>query len=382
MGWLRQKLELSRGETTNLSSMEGLRGFAVFLAFMVHYSTLSTPWLSPSGNVLSFAQALHTVGNIGVDLFFVLSGYLIYGALIARPRSFWKFLGRRAQRIYPTFLAVLLIYIALSWVFPSESKFPREWIAAVIYLLQNVFLLPGLFNIKPVITVAWSLSYEMFYYVLIPIVISLLRLRAWSPGMRTLYFTGMTLVLAAYFAWQGGHVRLIMFISGILLWDLTQGMRLRGPGNIAALLGLCVALVALLLPGNGSVAAVYRSLLLFSAFFVLCFVCFTRPTEWIAQAFSWTPLRWLGNISYSYYLIHGLALKFMFIMLMRVLPPDHSETYLFPLLFLPAFALTIFPALALFLLVERPMSLKPASAKRGYVTTSVREDQVLSRPGD
>jgi exopolysaccharide production protein ExoZ len=65
-------------------------------------------------------------------------------------------------------------------------------------------------------------------------------------------------------------------------------------------------------------------------------------------------MRRLGNMSYSYYLIHGLALKAAFM----VLPSSQMFLVLLPL----AFALTLIPSMALFLLVERPLSLAPAKA--------------------
>jgi peptidoglycan/LPS O-acetylase OafA/YrhL len=135
--------------------MEGLRGFAVFLVFLVHYVTLVEPWVAASPHLAVLISALHGIGTTGVDLFFVLSGYLIYGSLISRPQGFARFMTRRVIRIYPAFTVVLAVYVALALVFPSESKIPTPATAGLIYLLQNFLLLPGLFAIEPLITVAW-----------------------------------------------------------------------------------------------------------------------------------------------------------------------------------------------------------------------------------
>src|SRR3989344_8879805 len=94
--WWRDRFELARGGSdNNLRSMEGLRGFAVFLVFLVHFVTLSSPWLSPQSLLSPIADAVHSIGNAGVDLFFVLSGYLIYGSLIERKQVFLPYLKRR-----------------------------------------------------------------------------------------------------------------------------------------------------------------------------------------------------------------------------------------------------------------------------------------------
>ncbi|OYV48930.1 MAG: acyltransferase, partial [Burkholderiales bacterium 21-58-4] len=215
--WLTRQFELSRGGTGhNVRSMEGLRGFAVFLVFMVHYATLVNPWVIGNDLLHAFSSAVHTMGNAGVDLFFVLSGYLIYGSLISRPQKFMRFMSRRVKRIYPAFMAVFLLYVFLSFVFHSESKIPVLFSSAAVYLMQNVLLLPGLFPIEPLVTVSWSLSYEMFYYLAIPLVIVLLDLRQRSAKWRVTFFALVAMSIAFYCAVFGGHVRLIMFVSGIL----------------------------------------------------------------------------------------------------------------------------------------------------------------------
>ena len=78
MSWWRSQFELARGQDSgNVPAMEGLRGFAVFLVFLVHYSTLITPWIAEGSFIRLLAAGLHSIGNAGVDLFFMLRGYLI-----------------------------------------------------------------------------------------------------------------------------------------------------------------------------------------------------------------------------------------------------------------------------------------------------------------
>jgi exopolysaccharide production protein ExoZ len=345
--------------------MEGMRGFAVFLVFLVHYVTLINPWIATPSGLQSFANALHTVGNTGVDLFFVLSGYLIYGSLISRSQPFLRFMSRRVQRIYPAFLVVFAAYAALSFIFPALSRIPASGIAATIYLLQNIFLLPGLFSIEPLITVAWSLSYEMFYYLTIPLVIAAFALRLRSTRWRVVFFAVIATAGIGYCAAFGGHIRLVMFVSGILLHEAINIKRLPAPGSALALAALVIGLLGTLLPLYGASGYALKVTILFVSFFFLCLSCFRYPTMWLARAFSWTPLRWLGNMSYSYYLLHGLALKAGFLLFAMFLPPvaEHGPLF-FAVLLPPLFAFTLVPTGALFLLVERPFSLAPARASR------------------
>jgi peptidoglycan/LPS O-acetylase OafA/YrhL len=335
----------------------------VFLVFLVHYATLMAPWMSQHSTLAGTWALVHTVGNAGVDLFFVLSGYLIYGSLIARDQAYLPFLRRRIARIYPAFLVIFVIYLALSWLRPAESKIPAGTLPALTYILQNVLLLPGIFKIEPMITVAWSLSYEMLYYLVLPLVITACRLRETSRAWRVSFFIVLTVVLLLACLRTAGPIRLAMFMAGILLYEAIRS-NARPPGaGLVAVLVVC-ALIFTAAPFAGAFGFVAKLLGLFFAFFFLCQVCFTQPQSRLARAFSFTPLRWLGNMSYSYYLLHGLALKAVVMALLIKAPGVKSEA-LFVYGALPfVFALTLVPPALLFLLVERPFSLvsKPRQA--------------------
>jgi len=343
--------------------MEGLRGFAVFLVFLVHFVTLVTPWTAQSSDFLLFVKSLHAVGNTGVDLFFVLSGYLIYGSLITRCQPFLGFMSRRVKRIYPAFVVIFAMYIILSFVFPAENKIPSPITKGMVYLIQNFLLLPGLFPIEPMITVAWSLSYEMFYYLALPLVITLLRLRERSTRWRTIFFLGAAFTTSIYCALNGGHVRLIMFIAGILLYEVMNRSPAYSLPSVLGLVALTAGLFSALIPLEGTAGAVLKISVLFVAFFTLCLACLGKPSAWLPRAFSWTPLRWLGNMSYSYYLLHGLALKAGFLALSKVLPAASNGTWLFWALLPLMFAMSLIPTAALFLFVEHPFSLAPRKTK-------------------
>lgn len=363
--WLTRQFELSRGDTGgNVRPMEGMRGLAVFFVFLVHFVTLVEPWLTKGSTLDRIADAIHAMGMTGVDLFFVLSGYLIYGSLMSRPQPFGKFMARRVERIYPAFLAVLAVYLVLSALFPSESKIPSPLTAGVIYIIQNILLLPGVFPIKPVITQAWSLSYEMLYYMAIPILISMLNLRARSVRWRVTLFGGIAFATAVYCAAFIGPIRLIMFIAGIFLFEAMRNPGLPVPASILGLAALLSGLLVMLVPIPGSVAYTLKISVLFCCFFIFCFSCFKHPNGVLARTFSWTPLRWLGNMSYSYYLLHGVALKAGFLVLSKILPASAHGPALFLTLMPIMFVLTLAPSTILFLLIEKPYSLSPRRQDR------------------
>ena len=356
--WLAPRFELSREVAgTNLRAMEGMRGFAVALVFLTHFCTLIGPWIAATPRLDQLAHAVHAIGNTGVDLFFVLSGYLIYKTLVSREQGFGGFMMRRIRRIYPTFLVVFAVYCVLSFVFPRESSIPAS--GALAYVAANLLLLPGLFAIKPMITVAWSLSYEMFFYLCLPLVVTLFQLRRRSHLQRICLVAAAAIALAAWSAVSGaGHIRMIMFMSGMLIHDAIASRQVRAPSSVVAVAALVIGLAGSLLPVTGYV----KIGLLFASFFLVCLHCFLRPQAWLARVFCWTPMRWLGNMSYSYYLLHGLTLKALFMFVPRSAALTDHALLLFVVLLPLFFAVTLFTSGCLYLLVERPLSL--AAPKR------------------
>jgi peptidoglycan/LPS O-acetylase OafA/YrhL len=351
--WIINQLEISHGKHDPLKTMEGLRGIAVFLVFFVHYSSLIKPWLTDT--IMSVSSFIHSFGNLGVDLFFILSGYLIYGTIITKEIfSVTSYIKRRAIRIYPTFIFVFIIYILLSVIFPKESKLPLEFFSLIIYLIQNLLFLPGLFDIKPIITVAWSLSYEVFYYFLIPIIIFTLSMKTLSSRIRVMFWALVSILGFILAFLYGGPARLLMFVAGILLFELNniQNIQLKSWGNISFFL-------ALLFFGMSSIIEVdyYLSLIVvYVLFFLFCLSAFSHQSsssKWLV----YSPLRWLGNMSYSYYLIHGLTLKFLFLFLPFLISPTQSSSFLYFWLWVPFFIATLIVSFFLFVVIERPLSI-------------------------
>jgi len=315
---------------------------------------------------------LEKVGHTGVDLFFVLSGYLIYGAILKHRGGYAPFMRRRIRRIYPTFAVMFAIYLALSAFLPGESKLPPGRGAAALYVLENALLLPGMLPITPIITVAWSLSYEVFYYAFIPLLVGLFALRRWNPGPRVLFFLAIAAAFAVYCFLGGQHVRLLLFVSGILVYEASQSQAIlkisRGRGAQA------VALVALaiFLPVSFEVLTLDASWLpsalggryrlqacwLFAALFTVVLVAFVAEGP-VRSIFSVAPLRWLGNMSYSYYLMHGLTLKALGLLIARALPSWHPGPAVHWAFMPVALAATMVTSAVLFCEVEKRFSLAP-----------------------
>src|SRR5579872_1936957 len=122
-----------------LPAIEGLRGLAMTLVFFGHFEALFRSYLPAGGLSLRLIQALAVVGHQGVCFFLVLSGYFVYKSYLDHPDGFAAFALRRVRRIYPPYVVMCCLYIALSFLFPGESKIPSG-IGGVRYLAANLLM--------------------------------------------------------------------------------------------------------------------------------------------------------------------------------------------------------------------------------------------------
>ncbi|MFT7589115.1 MAG: exopolysaccharide production protein ExoZ [Limisphaerales bacterium] len=211
--------------------------------------------------------------------------------------------------------------------------------------------------------VAWSLSYEVLYYILIPLLILALQMRKWSNSQRLGFWIFATLLGFGLFSVIGQHDRLMMFVSGILLYETIKFYDYKPP----AWSGTISLLIAIVLVGSdyiqiAGIPTIITSVILFILFYIVCFESLSRSngsSKWLV----YSPLRWLGNISYSYYLIHVLALKGVFLIAYKLWIPSHQFTSIFWYLWIPLFLITGMVSLALYLLVEKPISLRTDKPK-------------------
>ncbi|WP_046369861.1 acyltransferase family protein [Flavihumibacter petaseus] len=155
------------GSSQKLYGLDHLRALAILLVFFFHYFILSggqPTWLP------DFASFMWT----GVDLFFVLSGFLIASQLFAQVKSgeiisFRVFFGKRFFRIIPLFLVTVMFYFAFPF-FRERDSLPPLW--KFLTFTQNFGL-----NLKTggAFSHCWSLCVEEHFYLLLPLVLLLLQ---------------------------------------------------------------------------------------------------------------------------------------------------------------------------------------------------------------
>ena len=94
--------------------MEGMRGFAALLVFFVHFRALFNPYFQSGSFFQQFTDHASRIGHTGVDVFFVISGFLIYGIVLRGRSTFGEYFTNRVRRLYPAFLISLTVYVILS----------------------------------------------------------------------------------------------------------------------------------------------------------------------------------------------------------------------------------------------------------------------------
>ncbi|RKT46976.1 acyltransferase family protein [Thiocapsa rosea] len=264
-------------------------------------------------------------GFVGVDVFFVISGYLIT-SIIARELqtgrfSLARFYERRVRRILPALFAVLLAsaLAAALILYPGEARgFARSLIAATLFVSSIFFHREsGYFDqeaeLKPLLH-TWSLSVEEIFYILYPVLLWLI----WSRGQRTrIALVGG--IAALSFAASAIALRLdpassaAFFLPHLRAWELLIGALvalapLRLPrGRLASDLISVLGLVLIAWPVHAySQDTVFPGLAALSPCLgaALLIVAGQRRTSLVGRGLSWRPIVLIGLISYSLYLWH------------------------------------------------------------------------------
>lgn len=247
-------------------------------------------------------------GFAGLDVFFVLSGYLITSMLEREHRQggigVGRFYARRALRLYPTLLLMLVAYMALApTLWPQENRWLASGIA-VLYLWDYAI---SMLRLSSVVAHTWSLGTEEKFYLLWPLLLPLV-LRARRPVVwlvaAYLLVTAWRAIVALEWGWVAAYFDFDTRMSGILLGAIAALTRYRVRGHLVAI--ACVALVTCIalpsLPHTDQVRAVTLSITLaeLSAFVLVCHAARQSRTPILSAR----PLAYVGRLSYGLYIWH------------------------------------------------------------------------------
>jgi peptidoglycan/LPS O-acetylase OafA/YrhL len=347
------KPTLKHRSPSYIPCLDGIRAMAAVMVMVFHF-------VGHHGEPARLVQA-SVIGQTGVDLFFVLSGFLITRILLLSresPHFFSAFYARRALRIFPLYYAFLAVYFFVLPMLYKESIPPYSTQVWSWFYLQNI---PATFvSLKssgP--SHFWSLAVEEHFYFVWPLMVfllsrrqfkclliatllvpPLLRLAFISHGVGVFYFTLTRMDSIGY-----GAVLAVLFTE--------EAFRKRGV--ILLLRFLLVGLPLVLLPafarlsGSQNIWLEVIKLSLIPAFyFSLIGFCIMDPaSKWLSRIFSTPLLRWLGRISYGLYVFHPTCAD----LVQRWLKPSSALVNL-----AACFGLTILIAYLSFRYFESPLT--------------------------
>jgi peptidoglycan/LPS O-acetylase OafA/YrhL len=316
-----------------IPELDGMRGVAIGTVLVFHY--FQVPHVTQHGSVASVVLFPFRLGWSGVDLFFVLSGFLIGGILLdARDATnyFRVFYTRRFFRIVPIYAVILLLFPVLSAFANHASSKPFEWLYdspmpwySYWTFTQNFWMAhSGVFGANA-LGVSWSLAVEEQFYLTLPLLVRVLSRRAlvavvafgalFAPLLRTAIFNhNPNHAIAAYVLMPcRADALLLGVLAAILLRDPVWKERIARARRFfylefALLLAglLYFAWKSSYLGSRLAVTTGYSWLALFYASVLL--YALTQPSSLLARALRISWLRWLGSIAYGAYLIHDVAL--------------------------------------------------------------------------
>lgn len=304
---------------SRVQSLDALRGVAV-LAVVGYHMTTSPALVELFSPV---AKTLLSMGGLGVELFYVLSGYFITKSVLGMPEfDQAQFLQARVRRIYPAYLVCLAVCLAVA-VAVQRATPESTTLCLLLHLVMLHNLFPGvssLFN-----GVFWTLGVEFPYYLLMMALGGLLR------GARGFWWTtaglfiGALLFRASVFFFipldsYGGMGRsffstqlpgaLDLFAAGGVACALTRGRSLPRPslqqGVLWAGVVSTLGLIALAIQHLGDFWSNRWMVTYWRSALALALACVVMASVWMQAGpwLAWSGLPWLGKISFSVYLWH------------------------------------------------------------------------------
>lgn len=266
-------------------------------------------------------------GFLGVDLFFVISGFLITGDIIRRLEagsfSFISFYDRRARRILPALLFVIFWVLLLAPVFmvPYDIKNIGQSAFASIFAANNILLwfTSGYWShaaeFKPLYH-TWSLGVEEQYYFIIPVMLllSYKLFKRFSSFYIVIFLVLLASFIHSYLAVNKEYNFLIILTRA---WELMMGGLLAAylirnqvkPNRIGAAIGLILVLTAYFFPYLISENQAFVNIIpVFGAFLIIAFS--DEEKNLVGRLLSLKPMVFIGLISYSIYLWHQPLIAF------------------------------------------------------------------------
>jgi peptidoglycan/LPS O-acetylase OafA/YrhL len=368
----------SPGDSGRIRELDGLRGAAIAMVLIYHF--LQSTMAVPPGSALAYLQAAARLSWTGVDLFFVLSGFLIGGILLdsrASTNYYSVFYKRRFFRIVPIYLVTLLLTGVLLFLgLGPEGKHATAlttdvapWYAYLTFT-QNFWMTHAGSLGANGLGMTWSLAVEEQFYLTLPLYIRSLNKR-WLAGALVIGVLSAPVLRNLLLQmrgddWVGIYTMMLCradaLLLGVLAAVVLRNERWRERIRSAGLaFGVCIPVLLLSMAfltvrawsmtrtlmksvGFTWVALFYVTILLF---------VLTRPDSLLTKLFRMKWLCWLGTLAYGIYLFHQ-PVQYLLFRLMWGQTPVITSAGTF-LATLAALALTLLLATLSWRYFEQPL---------------------------
>jgi peptidoglycan/LPS O-acetylase OafA/YrhL len=325
-----------------IPELDGLRGIAIGMVLFFHYFQL--PWITRPGSVFVYLQAAASLTWSGVDLFFVLSGFLIGGILLdarASTNYFRVFYMRRFFRIVPVYAAILFAFPLLLAAAQRIHSDGFHWLTAnglpwySYWTFTQNFWMAHAMSLGPnTLAATWSLAIEEQFYLTLPLVVRLFTGRRLITCVLIGICAAPVLRVALGLLWHHNWIArfalmpcradalLLGVLAAILLRDARWRERIQRSNRPFAILIpiLLLGLAALTIwsPSVGSPAVQSAGYTWLALFYVsVLLYALTRPGSILSRALRLPWLGWLGGIAYGTYLLHQMMQGMLFALLWR-----------------------------------------------------------------
>ncbi len=256
-----------------------------------------------------FDPELYTLGETGVDVFFVLSGFVMWLTTKGRSITPVEFYRRRIKRIVPLYWLATLFSAAIAFAAPQLLKSTQFDIQ---HLLASLFFLPwrnpaDMSMIVPVVVPGWTLNYEMFFYLVFALLLPLPE-RWRIPALAAAFAAILTLchILPATTATKFyGEPIILEFLAGVAIgWLYTEKVLLpKKTAWLVLIVGAVFLLVNERLTGAGSRFYAWGVPAIFIVYGAVSMDLSKR------RVIGW--LSYLGDCSYAIYITHAFSLAFL-----------------------------------------------------------------------
>lgn len=308
-------------------AIDGLRGFAVLLVIWFHSSYFVTIGMEEQlGGITYGYYLLSILGETGVDLFFVLSGFLITGILIDTAHDkhvFKNFYIRRSLRIFPLYYMVTGLFLIYFFVMIGVENLDVTRALLHLFYLQNWTFEHNQDQFM-LLDHTWSLAVEEQFYLLWPLVF----LSFYKGSVKDVIFIclsaiaiswGLRIYLSNMEQYKWAYFFTVSRMDGLALGALLSVLCARHRGAIEGgmkflpfvMLALAAGILCLLFSQEAKIDSqhimIQYGLILFSVLYVslLAYVFLSKDQNLIKRIFSMKWLREVGRVSYGMYLFHN-----------------------------------------------------------------------------